>query len=71
MSEGNTGFYLAISVLTIYVIFGPVILLGVYSFFDWLAEKERKNVSPKENSSYLDKNPDLWSEEDVRKYLKG
>ncbi len=69
MSGGNTGLNLAVSVLTIYVIFGPIILLAIYAFFDRLAEKEGKRPAQKNGGGYKDKDPALWSDEDVNRYI--
>ncbi len=71
MSEANTTVSLAISVLAIYVIFGPIILLSIYAFFDRLAEKEGKKPVSKNDQDFQDKDPSLWSDADVQKYIKG
>lgn len=49
----------------IYLIGGPLILLGIYTFFDWLAEKP---IKPSKSSDKKD--PALWNEKDVRRYIK-
>ena len=71
MSEENTTVSLAVSVLAIYVIFGPIILLSIYAFFDRLAEKQGKKPFSKEDQGLQDKDPALWSDADVRKFIKG
>ena len=56
----GTGSLIAIDVLLLYLIFGPVVLLGIYVLFDSIdpAGKPQKNASP-------EKDPALWTSEDV------
>ncbi len=64
-----TGMIVAGGVVAIYIIFGPLVLLGIYVFIDRLArggeQAGRRGSSPPE-----EKEPDVWSPGDVRRYLK-
>jgi len=64
----NVGLIIAAAVLAIYLILGPIVLLGFYAFFDRMAEKD--DMDQRKKTSALDKDPDLWSSRDVRQYLK-
>jgi len=64
----NVGLIIAAAVLAIYLILGPIVLLGFYAFFDRMAEKD--DMNQQKRPSALDKDPALWSSRDVRQYLK-
>ena len=66
----NVGMIIAGAVLAIYLIFGPLVLLGIYVFFDRMAEKGETINPVRKNVSAEDKNPELWSAGDVRQHLK-
>ncbi len=71
MGETNIGLTIAITTAFIYIIFGPLILLGIYAFFDWLAEKGPKKPEQQDDQkTYKDKDPSLWTDNDIREYLK-
>ena len=56
----GTGSLIAIDVLLLYVIFGPVVLLGIYVLFDSIdpAGKPQKDASP-------EKDPALWTSDEM------
>ena len=56
----GTGPLIAIDVLLLYIILGPVVLLGIYVLFDSLdpTGKTKTDASP-------EKDPALWTSEDV------
>ena len=56
----GTGTLIAIDVLLLYLIFGPVVLLGIYVLFDSIdpAGKPQKNASP-------EKDPALWTSDEM------
>jgi hypothetical protein len=62
----DLGFQLAIQVLTVYCLLGPFVFLGVYIFFDRLAEREPDMMVKKEVTPV---HPDLWSPKDIDNYL--
>ena len=70
MNGANTTLNLALSVLAIYVLFGPIILLGIYAFFDRLAEKQGRKPGKKSEADLKTKDPALWTGQDVRKYFE-
>lgn len=68
----NIGIVIAASVMVIYIILGPLVILGIYAFFDRMAENAENEyesgvhkIAPQE-----DKDPALWSEQDVRKHFE-
>ena len=65
----NIGFVIAAGVLVIYVILGPIVILGFYAFFDRMADNASENEGLQKKSLH-DKDPALWSAADVRKYMK-
>ncbi|MFP4237466.1 MAG: hypothetical protein ACLFRQ_08000 [Desulfonatronovibrio sp.] len=70
MSGANTTLNLALTVLAIYVLFGPIILLSIYAFFDRLAEKEGRKPVKKNETDLKTKDPALWTAQDIRHYLE-
>jgi len=64
----NVGLIIAAAVLAVYLILGPIVLLGFYTFFDRMADKNDEGAT--KNSSFEDKDAALWSSRDVRQYLK-
>ena len=56
----GTGQMIAIDVMLLYIIFGPVVLLGIYVLFDSIdpTGKTKTDASP-------EKDPALWTSEDV------
>lgn len=69
MSGGNTALNLAMSVLAIYLLFGPMILLGIYACFDRLAEKEGRSAR-KNQEKQKKTDPALWNDSDLAAYLR-
>lgn len=65
-----TAVRMGLAVLAIYIIFGPLILLLIYSLFDRLAEKEGSSKVENKDADYSSKDPALWSAQDVQKFLK-
>lgn len=68
----NIGIVIAASVLVIYIILGPLVILGIYAFFDRMAENAEKGHEgdrPKMTKPE-DKDPALWSEREVRCHLE-
>ena len=63
----NVGLIIAVAILVLYTVLGPIVLLGYYAFFDAMAEKPDEN-GLRDNIKHDD--PDLWNMADVRKYLK-
>ena len=61
------GVYLAIAVISIYVIFGPFVLLVLYVLFDRFIEREPEPVLLNRQNS---NDPSLWTERDIKKILK-
>ena len=64
----NVGLIIAAAVLAVYLILGPLVLLGFYAFFDRMAEKDDKGSGRKPSAE--DKDPDLWKSRDARAHLK-
>jgi len=63
----GTGQMIAIDVMLLYIVFGPVVLLGIYVLFDSIdpTGKTKKDVSP-------EKDPALWTNEEIdEKGFKG
>lgn len=65
-----TAVRMGVAVLAIYIIFGPLILLLIYSLFDRLAEKEGRSRVENKDADYNSKDPALWSAQDVQRFLK-
>lgn len=59
---------IAIGVITIYTIFGPLILYGIYALLDSFSQK--KPSSKKDSQDSENPDPALWSGEDVQRYFK-
>lgn len=61
----DPGTLIAVSVVLLYAVLGPVVLLGVYVLFDHLAGKaEKKPVPPKHQQ-----NAALWTPKEVLSFL--
>jgi|GEM_PF-2439870 len=63
----DKGIQLAVDVLSIYFLLGPLVFLGLYIFFDRLAEQEPDVFKKKDDK--VD-HPDLWAPEEIDAYLK-
>ncbi len=66
----NIGLIIAGGVLVIYLILGPIVIMGFYAFFDRMAEKAGESELPEKNEAYRQKDPALWSSRDVRLHLR-
>jgi hypothetical protein len=64
------GIILALEIVAIYVIFGPVVLLAVYIIFDRLANRTPNLTLASQKSNEQEDDPALWGYEDVERYLK-
>ena len=66
------GVFLAASMVAIYLIFGPLVLLGVYIIFDRFAEYRPKPVQAKyrDLKKHKAKQASLWTSEDVEKFFQ-
>lgn len=67
----GTGPLIAIDVMLLYIILGPVVLLGIYVLFDFLepAEKAPDGKDPtgqtKQKDAGPEKDPALWTTEEI------
>ena len=66
-----TSLILALGVAAIYILFAPVVILGIYIFFDRMAEGPEARQTARRKPLPEEKEPELWTPADVRKYLKG
>lgn len=62
----NIGFMLALQILGIYLILGPLVVLGLYIFLDCLVDSEKHS---KKLDSTLALPMDLWTTENIQKYF--
>ncbi len=65
----NTGVLIAAAVAALYLIFGPIILLAIYAFFDRMADKKYADTR-RSGFSMTDKDPALWTARDVLQYME-
>ena len=63
----NTGLFIALGILAIYVIVGPLVLCAIYVFLDNLAQGYEKKTKSNQG---LDMDPCLWGAFEVKKFLK-
>ena len=63
----NTGLIIAIGVVAIYVLFGPLVLLGIYMFIDHLAEGNRPWPDQTKTATEK-KDPAIWNLSDTRRF---
>ena len=61
------GVYLAIGVVGIYLILGPLVLTALYVLFDIFIEKDRKIVRSADRPQ---KDMSLWTEKEVKRFLR-
>ncbi len=59
---------IAIGVIVLYSIFGPLILYAIYTLLDSFSQKKESQAKDKDTSKEVD--PALWSGEDVKTYLR-
>ncbi len=64
----SPGFLIVIGVISLYTLFGPLVLLGLYIYFDRLSHQSSSMATQK--AMYEDKDPALWTENDVIAYLQ-
>jgi hypothetical protein len=62
----DTGLMIAVQLIGLYVILGPLVVLGLYILFDRLAESEPQSNKRVRN---LDSDPALWNSNHVRAYF--
>jgi len=61
------GVYLAIGVVGIYLILGPLVLTALYVLFDIFIEKEPKIFR---STNKNQKDTSFWTEKEVKKFLR-
>jgi len=64
------GIILAVEIVAIYVIFGPVVLFAIYIIFDKLANRTPELSPVKNQGDEWEDDPALWTQEHVDMYLK-
>jgi len=62
----DTGLMIAVQLISLYVILGTLVVLGLYILFDRLAESEPQSSK---NVRKLDSDPALWNSNHVRAYF--
>lgn len=62
----DPGTLIAVSVILVYTLLGPVVLFAVYVLFDHINRKEDKPATLPDGK----KNPALWSREEVKVFLE-
>lgn len=67
MQAIDSGHLIAINIVLLYAILGPLVLLAIYVLFDTLG-RQRK-TDRKDKSSVSTKAPALWSKEDVDDFV--
>ncbi len=61
----DPGTLIAVSLLLLYSLLGPVVLLAVYVLFDFLNQQSNKTDTPSINK----KDPALWTKKEVETHL--
>ncbi|MFW6054965.1 MAG: hypothetical protein ACOC9D_03580 [Thermodesulfobacteriota bacterium] len=56
-------------VIALYLILGPLVLFGFYSFFDYLSQKKDPGVR-KRSGYFEDIDPALWTEQETGQFLR-
>ncbi len=56
-------------VTALYLILGPLVLFGFYSFFDHLSQKKDSRIQ-KRAGYFEDIDPALWTEQEAGQFLK-
>jgi hypothetical protein len=66
----NPSLLIAIGVVALYTILGPVVLLAIYTLFDSISQ--RKHSSGKQNTEQAPekKDPLTWTRRDVQQFVK-
>ncbi len=62
---------IAIDVVTLYTLLSPMVLFGIYVFFDWIGQGSSDNGPPSPGLSResSEKDPGLWDREEILAYL--
>jgi len=63
----DAGHLIAINVVLLYAILGPLVLLAIYVLFDTLAK--RRDKGRKNTSASRGKDPAVWSERDIDAFM--
>ena len=66
--QSSPGLLIAGGVLAIYVLIGQVILFAIYTLFDRLSQD--RDPADRDKATFKDKDPALWTEQDVKRYLQ-
>lgn len=61
----GTGPLIAIDVMLLYIIFGPVVLLGIYVLFDSIDPIGKDPTGTAKKNVSAEKDPALWTSEEV------
>lgn len=61
----GTGPLIAVDVMLLYVILGPVVLLGIYVLFDSLDPAGKGATGKTQKDSASEKDPALWTSEEI------
>jgi hypothetical protein len=62
----SAGSLIAINVLLLYTVLGPMVLLGIYTLFDFLGEQP-PGIFSQDNSGVKD--PSLWIQKDLNRFF--
>ena len=65
----NPSVLIAAWVAALYLILGPLVLLGFYSFFDHLSQK-KESQARQQDKSFEALDPALWSPQEAQQFLK-
>lgn len=57
---------IAINVILLYIILGPVVLFAIYVLFDSF---DRSDIKKKQTGLKKRKDPSLWTREDIEQYF--
>lgn len=60
------GLLIAIDVTLLYLILGPLVLFGIYVFFDFLGRRPARRAK---SASGNRNDPALWSDREIRSYM--
>lgn len=64
----SPGLLIAVGVVTLYALIGPLVLFGIYTLFDSMTlGKERKD--PKAKTYLENKDPALWTDQEITLYF--
>ena len=60
---------IAIGVLVLYIVLGPLVILGISVYLDRLMHAAQSQGKPEKNPMPEEKDPALWRAQDVHAYL--